>query len=122
MIYIICDIIYLIYMIYLYVSSYVWYNYKIIRSSSFKKKYSEGIYIQIYIYKSVFQKIFWGNIYTDLYTYIYINLYLYENINSISLNYYHNNWLNYTQTHTHTLLDFNLYEHNPAIYNLKHLV
>ena len=55
-------------MIYLYVSSYVWYNYKIIRSSSFKKnilreyiyrfiyinlyfkKYSEGIYIQIYIH------------------------------------------------------------------------
>ena len=72
MIYIICDIIYLIYMIYLYVSSYVWYNYKIIPSSSVKKKYSEAIYIQIYIYKSVFQKIFWGNIYTDLYTYIYI--------------------------------------------------
>ena len=61
-------------MIYLYVSSYVWYNYKIFPSSSVKKnilrqyiyrfiyinlyfkKYSEGIYIQIYIhiYKSVF--------------------------------------------------------------------
>ena len=78
-------------MIYLYVSSYVWYNYKIIPSSSVKKKYSEAIYIYRFIYINLYFKKYSEGIYIQIYIYIYINLYLYQNINSISLNYYHKN-------------------------------